>query len=423
MSGFLGCLPCNSDGKKESGDGTLTPVIPVQYEIESKTLHLPSDTSFDSEPEFSKDEKTVTKKDPPWNEPSRNEAARSNRALVVAAKGAYALIDYEFPTLAYGKEVVTRNLATGLNPIDFKTVDYNFCLPEFPWVTGRGMAGAVEVVGEEGFKVGDRVWTRLGLGMGCKRKFTGTYYRERRAGCFQQFVTVPSHTVLHLPSNLSFDSAACLGIAALTAAMTLWRWLQVPMSPPSPQPTLTSVVEEKKEYLLIWRGSTVTGQFAIQIAKRCGLDVIAVTSAKTRSLAENLGAIVVVRDGKTEDEIVSELRRNGEDNIIRAIDLVATHTANFCLKAFSKDEGQKCLFAPLAMISSKAQVPENVTVETVEMKQFVLSKESRVYAVELNRLIEEGAIVLAGLEVLDGGLDVVVEGLEVEEGGYPENGG
>lgn len=49
----------------------------------------------------------------------------------------------------------------GLNPIDFKSVDYNFCLPAFPWVTGREMAGVVEEVGAAvtGFVPGDRVWT------------------------------------------------------------------------------------------------------------------------------------------------------------------------------------------------------------------------------------------------------------------------
>ncbi|KUJ20656.1 GroES-like protein [Mollisia scopiformis] len=384
---FLGCFLCGKDkgvGVVEDGD---VPVI----RIEGKSAHHQlSDSSFDSELEFSsaKDEK-----DTPLS--TDTEPRRTNKALVVAAKGTYALVDHEFPNLEHGREVVIRNMATGLNPIDFKSVDFNFCLPEFPWVTGREMAGVVEVVGEEveGIRVGDRVWT-------------STYYRDRRAGCFQQFVTVPAHTVLPLPSNLSFDEAACLGVAALTAAMTLWRWLQVPMVPPAER--------TGREYLLVWGGSTVTGQFAIQIAARCGLDVIAVTSAKTRSLAESLGARVVVRDGKSNDEIVDEIRGVAGEDITRAIDLVGPSTANYCLKAFSRDEGRKCLFAPLAMISSKAEIPANVVVETVEMKQFVLDGESRRFAVELNRLVESGEILLPGLEVLEGGLGVVVvvEGLE-----------
>jgi hypothetical protein len=75
------------------------------------------------------------------------------------------------------------------------------------------------------------------------------------------------------------------------------------------------------------------------------------------------------------------------------------------------------IFAPLAMISSKAVIPENIRVETVEMKQFVLNAESRMYALELNRLVESGNIKLPDIHVLEGGLDVVTDGLERLKGG------
>lgn len=169
------------------------------------------------------------------------------------------------------------------------------------------------------------------------------------------------------------------------------------------------------EYLLLWGGSTVTGQFAIQIASRCGLKVIAVTSAKTRALAEELGAKVVVRDGKTEEQIVAEVRGTTGDNVTRAIDLVGTKTAKWCLEALSREKS--CLFAPLAMIDSKTVVPANIKVETVEMKRFVLDEEARGYAVELNRLVESGEVRLPDVVVLEGGLDAVVEGLERLKGG------
>lgn len=142
----------------------------------------------------------------------------TQKALVVPRKLEYELIDtHPFPALNSEKEVIIRNYAIGLNPIDWKSVDYHFCLPSFPWVTGREMAGVVEKVGSAvtTCQVGDRVWT-------------STYYRDSRAGCFQEFVTVPQHTVLPIPDNLGYETAACLGVAALTAAMTLWKWLCAP---------------------------------------------------------------------------------------------------------------------------------------------------------------------------------------------------
>ncbi|EHL03149.1 putative protein TOXD [Glarea lozoyensis 74030] len=319
---------------------------------------------------------------------------RTNRAFVVASKGTYGFQDDPFPEMEHDQEIIISNRATGLNPIDYKSVDYNFCLPSFPWITGREMAGVVEAVGSgvKDIKVGDHVWT-------------STYYRDRRAGTFQHFVTVPAHTVLPLPTNTTFTSAACLGVAGLTAAMTLWRWLGValPSLPPAPQDTA--------ETLLIWGGSTITGQFAIQIAKCSGLRVIAVTSAKTAPLARSLGAEVVIRDGKSNAEIVAEIQALS-GNITKAIDLVGTKTAPFTMQTLSPSSPGRKIFAPLAMMSSKDTPPEHVDVVTVEMKQFVLDESCRGYAERLNGLVEGGWVRLPAIEVVDGGLGAVEGGLE-----------
>jgi NADPH:quinone reductase-like Zn-dependent oxidoreductase len=205
---------------------------------------------------------------------------------------------------------------------------------------------------------------------------------------------------------MSFEEASCLGVAGLTAAMSLWHWLEVPGSP-----ALESQTISRSGYILIWGGSTVTGQFAIQMAVLGGLRVIAVTSAKTAEVAEMLGAVhVVVRDGKSGDQLVAEIRAIADDDITRGIDLVGPETASLCLKALSGS--QRTLFAPLAMISSKTQVPQNIVVETVEMKLFVLQDSSSVYAHALNRLIEERKLVLPQLTIVSGGLEKVLEGLE-----------
>ena len=190
--------------------------------------------------------------------------------------------------------------------------------------------------------------------------------------------------------------------------MALWRWLQIPRTharlhttDPIPHP----------EYLLIWGGSSVTAQFAIQLAARSGIKVIAVASSKTKALVESLGVkYVVVRNGKTGEEIVAEIRGVAGNNITRAIDLVGTETAQYCLNALSTEK--ECTFVPLAMISGKAVIPSNVTVERVEMKQFVLDPASRVHALELGSLIEEGIVKLPSIDVLEGGLNSVQAGLE-----------
>lgn len=107
----------------------------------------------------------VAKKTPSSYSSSDSSTAVSDQtqqALTVTSKGVYRLDPgYPIPEPVAEGEIMIRNHATGLNPVDWKTVEYNFCLPEFPWITGREMAGTVEKVssGVTSFKPGDRVWT------------------------------------------------------------------------------------------------------------------------------------------------------------------------------------------------------------------------------------------------------------------------
>ena len=191
--------------------------------------------------------------------------------------------------------------------------------------------------------------------------------------------------------------------------MTLWKWLQVPREVRSSLQNPVDIGAEK-ECLLVWGGSTVTGQFAVQIANQSGLEVIAVTSSKTQALVKSLGAhTVIVRDGRSNEEIVEAIRAVGGDRITRGLDLVGNDTAPFSLQTLSKTK--HCLFAPLAMMKTQV-VPSNVEVLTVEMKHFVLDKSSRIYAEDLNLLVAENRLRLPELDVLKGGLPAVQGGLD-----------
>ena len=86
----------------------------------------------------------------------------TQNALLITQNRLYCLVDdFPAPQELEPNEVVIRNQAAGLNHIDWKSVDYDFCLPQLPWVTGREMAGVVERVGSAvvKFRPGDCVWT------------------------------------------------------------------------------------------------------------------------------------------------------------------------------------------------------------------------------------------------------------------------
>ncbi|KAK3356824.1 chaperonin 10-like protein [Lasiosphaeria hispida] len=379
----------------------------IILEAHLSDLHLPKKqqpqiTTLEITPQLQPTNPPTTPETKPQPDTRRDSGvgiAQTQTALLITPARTYQLTtSFPVPAALAPGEVLIRTRAAGLNHIDWKSVEHNFCLPALPWIVGREMAGVVEGVGAgvEGAKRGDRVWT-------------STYYKDRRAGCFQELVVVPEHTVSPVPRNLDFAAASCLGVGGLTAAMTLWRWLGLPMHPPA-------VEGESRQAILIWGGSTVTGQFAVQMAAHVGWDVIAVCSDRTADLVRQLGSRhVVTYSGKSDREIVDEIHFLGQGRIAKAIDLVGPKTARVVLDVIAR-VGGVVDFAPLAFMSSREVIPASARVHNVEMKQFVLDTTSEVYARRLNELVESGVVaipklrVIQGLESVEGGLKQLKEG-------------
>ncbi len=153
--GVFECLSCFGSRRTK----VIQATTPLSQDLPSKSA-LSTVNSFDTECEHIRSQINGSTPSQEIQDPPR--IAKSNRALIVSAKHTYALVDdHPFPSLHTDDEIIISTRAVGLNPIDWKSVDYNFCLPAFPWVTGREMAGVVEAVGlnVKDFKVGDRVWT------------------------------------------------------------------------------------------------------------------------------------------------------------------------------------------------------------------------------------------------------------------------
>ncbi|KJR89785.1 uncharacterized protein SPSK_06171 [Sporothrix schenckii 1099-18] len=51
--------------------------------------------------------------------------------------------DYAVPQLHHDREILVRTAVIGLNPIDWKSPDFNFAIPELPYIAGRECAGEV----------------------------------------------------------------------------------------------------------------------------------------------------------------------------------------------------------------------------------------------------------------------------------------
>jgi hypothetical protein len=161
ISQLLGCLFCGLRKQESTKDKTL-PASRIHYDIEiegKNPVSAGSQGSISSASQYTA--RDVSRISEIKQLEGKDISPRLNRAFVVASKGTYGFQYDPFPEMAHDQEVIISNRATGLNPIDYKSVDYNFCLPEFPWITGREMAGVVEAVGAgvTDIKVGDHVWT------------------------------------------------------------------------------------------------------------------------------------------------------------------------------------------------------------------------------------------------------------------------
>ncbi|MBX0357966.1 NADP-dependent oxidoreductase [Halobacillus sp. Nhm2S1] len=160
-------------------------------------------------------------------------------------------------------QVIVELHATSINPIDWKLregylkemLDF-----DFPIILGWDAAGIVAEVGSavQNFKVGDRVFARPDT---------------TRFGTYAEYTAVDEHLLAHLPENVSFEEAAAVPLAGLTAWQCLVDFSDI----------------KEGDHVLIHAGSGGVGHYAIQIAKQKGAYVAATASGKNQEWVEKLG--------------------------------------------------------------------------------------------------------------------------------------
>lgn len=164
-------------------------------------------------------------------------------------------------------EVLVRVHATSVNPAEWYTM---IGLPIArlggglfkPKDTRLGVdySGVIEAVGKEmtHFRVGDEVF-------------------GARSGAFAEYVCV-KNIIIPKPKNISFEQAASVPIAAITALQGLRNYGKI----------------QSGQKVLINGASGGVGTFAVQIAKSFGAEVTGVCSTKNVELAGSFGADHVI---------------------------------------------------------------------------------------------------------------------------------
>ena len=179
-------------------------------------------------------------------------------------------------------QILIKVQAVGLNMADWRLLTGN---PFFIRLMGMGkgkipgsdMAGKVLSIGQDvtQFRPGDEVYGDI-FSFG--------------SGAFAEYVVVPEKAVAKKPSNLSFEQAAAVPMAAITALQGLRDIGKI----------------QPGQKVLIYGASGGVGTFAVQIAKAFGAEVTAVCSTSKMDMVRSIGADHVI------DYTRQDFTKNGE---------------------------------------------------------------------------------------------------------------
>ncbi|WP_026569514.1 NADP-dependent oxidoreductase [Sediminibacillus terrae] len=171
-------------------------------------------------------------------------------------------IEMEKPSIEAGQVLVEMH-ATSVNPIDWKLREgyLKEMLPfDFPIILGWDAAGIVKETGSNvsRFQPGDRVFARPAT---------------TRNGTYAEYTAIDEGLLAKMPENISFEEAAAVPLAGLTAWQCLIDFAEI----------------KEGDKVLIHAGAGGVGSFAIQIAKSFGAYVASTASGKNEDFLKQLG--------------------------------------------------------------------------------------------------------------------------------------
>jgi 2-desacetyl-2-hydroxyethyl bacteriochlorophyllide A dehydrogenase len=187
------------------------------------------------------------------------------KAVVIRRYGSPEVLQYEDveqPKIQ-PEQLLIKIHASSVNPIDWKIRNGMLSLltgNKFPMILGFDVAGEVIAVGSQvtRFQPGDSIYGGTG--------FPG--------GAYAEFAVVSENLVAPKPTNLTYEEAAVVPLAALTALQALRDQGNI----------------QAGQAVLINGAAGGVGIFALQIAKALGAEVTGVCSTKNLDFVKSLGA-------------------------------------------------------------------------------------------------------------------------------------
>ncbi|TPX06877.1 uncharacterized protein E0L32_002373 [Thyridium curvatum] len=305
--------------------------------------------------------------------------------------------------------ILVKTAAVGVNPVDTKMVG-PLCTQGA--VAGMDFAGDVVAVGPNAkasvpLAVGDRVCGAV----------QGMNPTGPRVGAFTHYVGATAHVLIKLPPNLTYEQGASLGSGLGTIGLALKK-LDLPGLPYEPA--------QKPRHVLIYGGSSATGTLAIQLVKLAGFKPITTCSPRNFDLVKSYGAEEAF-DYNAKD-CAADIKAYTKNSLKYVLDCISEpETMQFCYQCIGRLGGRYVALEPFhPSLHTRANVhPDWVLGPTMIGKPIswrppferaadpeVLEYALRWYKIA-QRLIDNGELKTHPLQVMDGGLGGVLEGMEL----------
>jgi NADPH:quinone reductase-like Zn-dependent oxidoreductase len=208
-------------------------------------------------------------------------------------------------------DILIKVKVTGVNPIDYFVV--SGALPKMyplPHIPGAETSGIVEQVGSHvnnsQIKKGDKVVVHNkvfdgtcdmclnGLDMICRN---GGLIGAITNGGFAEYIAVPERNVFKIPDEMDWNIAASLPVTSLT-----------------PYHALREASLKINENLLVFGASGSTGMIAVQLGKKMGAKVIAVS--RDNWIKDDFGADYIISDYTKVAEQVKEITQGKMADVV-----------------------------------------------------------------------------------------------------------
>jgi len=290
------------------------------------------------------------------------------------------LIDLPVPEVKEG-EILVQVKAAGVNPVDWKIRQgylKDLFTHEFPVILGWDAAGVVKEVGNgvTRFKQGDEIFAY------CRKPIV-------HGGAYAEYILLEEEHAAIKPKNISFDEAASIPLAALTAYQSLFDAAKL----------------QPGETILIHAAAGGVGGFGVQLAKDHGAVVWATASGGNKKYVQDLGA----------SEVVDYTRVNFGEAVFSkhpgGVDVVFD-----CL-------GGEVLQKSAAVVKKSGRLitivddPTGLARSDIH-KEFVFVAPNSAQLTELARMVEQGRLKTSLSQVFPFGLEEARKAHELSESGH-----